>query len=119
MARWQYAICPHIRNRKRQIVQVNAARFAIDKAVFYDICETALSFERSVVSEYEKFRAVKENESSSDSNEEEELQESEGDSIVYRRQRTPKGNRYATIVGWQACFQNSTRCDNSETNNCG
>ena len=95
-----------VRTEKYEIVQVNAARFAIEKEIFFtmgkvvfdDICETALSFEHCVVSEYKKSKAVEGNESSSDSNEEE-PQEPEGDLIVYRRQHSrAEGNRYHLVV---------------------
>ena len=95
-----------VRTEKYEIVQVNAARFATEKEVFFtvgkvgfdDICETALSFEYCVISEYKKFKAVEGNESSSDSNEEE-PQEPEGDSIVYGRQHSrARGNRYHLVI---------------------
>ena len=88
------------------MVQVNAARFAtekgiffaVDKAGFEEIRETALAFECFVVHEYEKSKTLERKETSNSSSEDEVQQESVVDPVVYVRQRRTKGNRYHLVM---------------------
>ena len=66
--------------------------FAVDKAGFEEICETALAFECSVVHEYEKSKTLEGKETRSSCSEDEEQQESVGDPVVYVIQRSTNGN---------------------------
>ena len=88
------------------MVQVNAARFAtekgtsfaVDKAGFEEIHETALAFECSVVHEYEKSKTLEGKETGSSSSEDEEQRESIVDPVVYVRQRRTKDNCYHLVM---------------------
>ena len=69
----------HILRKKIEMVQVNAARFAIEKGIFFavdkagfeEIRQTALAFECSVVHEYEKSKTLERKETSNSSSEDE------------------------------------------------
>ena len=88
------------------MVQVNATSLATEKRIFFavykagfqEIRETALAFECSVVHEYEKSKTLEEKEASSYSSEDEEKQESVIDPVVYVRQRRTKGNRCHLVM---------------------
>ena len=89
-----------------EMVQVNVARFvtekenffAVDKAGFEEIRETALAFECFVVHEYENSKTLERKETSNSSSEDEVQQESVVDPVVNVRQRRTKGNRYHLVI---------------------
>ena len=88
------------------MVQVNATRFATEKRMFFavykagfeEIRETALAFECSMVHEYENSKTLEGKETGSSSSEDEEEQESVVDPVVYVRQRRIKDNRYHLVM---------------------
>ena len=98
-----------LRKEKEEMVQVNAAKFAtekgiffsVDKAGFEEIRETALALECSVVHEYEKSKTIERKETSNSSSEDEGQQKSVVDPVVYVRQRRTKGNRYHLVMASQ------------------
>ena len=72
--------------------------FAVDKAGFEEIRETALAFMCSVVHEYEKSKTLERKETSSSSSEDLEQHKSIVDPVVHVRQLRTKGNRYYLVT---------------------